>query len=110
MCKTSSQDVRTDHCTSNTLADTTRYIATQGPLPETVVALWRMVWEKDCRVFVMVTGLREGGKHKCARYWPKALYNPELKVGDVQYGPVNVRIIAGEQEPTDLCCTALASC
>eukprot|EP00038_Savillea_parva_P022965 m.39210 g.39210 ORF g.39210 m.39210 type:complete len:1917 (-) comp5768_c0_seq1:91-5841(-) len=72
-----------------------RYIATQGPLPATVVSFWRMVWEKDCRVLVMVTGLKEGGKKKCALYWPKCLWNPDLGVGDVQYGSVNVRIMAG---------------
>ena len=72
-----------------------RYIATQGPLPETVMAFWRLVWEKDSRAIVMVTGLVEKGTPKCARYWPKALYNPELGVGDVDFGDINVRIHAG---------------
>ena len=72
-----------------------RYIATQGPLPETVKSFWRQVWEKDSRAIVMVTGLIEKGTQKCARYWPKALYNPELGVGDVDFGDINVRIYAG---------------
>jgi hypothetical protein len=72
-----------------------RYIASQGPLPNTVDAFWRMVWEKDARVLVMVTGLKEKGKHKCARYWPKTLWNPDLNVGDVKYGDISLRIMAG---------------
>lgn len=30
-----------------------------------------MVWEKDVRMIVMMTGLREGGYVKCDRYWPE---------------------------------------
>jgi hypothetical protein len=64
-------------------------------MPETVAAFWRMLWEKDVRAVVMVTGLREKGVEKCARYWPTALYNEAEQCGDVQFGEVNVAILAG---------------
>ena len=38
------------------------FIATQGPLPETVDDFWRMVAERDVQVVVMLTQLEEKGK------------------------------------------------
>lgn len=33
------------------------YIATQGPMEQTVSEFWRMVWERECRCLVMLTAL-----------------------------------------------------
>jgi len=54
-----------------------------------------MVWEQDSRAIVMVTGIKERGTPKCARYWPKALYNEAAKVGDQQYGAISVAVVGG---------------
>ncbi|XP_058487848.1 receptor-type tyrosine-protein phosphatase T isoform X1 [Solea solea] len=64
------------------------YIATQGPMQETVRDFWRMVWQENSASIVMVTNLVEVGRVKCVRYWPD-----ETEV----YGDIKVTLI--ETEP-----------
>ncbi|XP_074242011.1 receptor-type tyrosine-protein phosphatase H isoform X1 [Saimiri boliviensis] len=46
------------------------FIATQGPLPQTVGDFWRLVWEQQSHTLVMLTNCMEAGRVKCEHYWP----------------------------------------
>lgn len=49
----------------------TGYIATQGPLPSTLDAFMRMIWEQNMVVLVQTTGFIEKEVVKCERYFPE---------------------------------------
>ncbi|XP_017291174.1 receptor-type tyrosine-protein phosphatase F isoform X3 [Kryptolebias marmoratus] len=61
------------------------YIATQGPLPETLCDFWRMVWEQKTSTIVMMTHLEESSRIKCEQYWPSR--------GTETYGMIQVTIL-----------------
>ncbi|KAL5486464.1 hypothetical protein EMCRGX_G018943 [Ephydatia muelleri] len=61
-----------------------KFIATQGPLPSTVVDLWRLMWQEGVSTIVMVTNIKEDGKVKCQQYWAES--------GHQKYGPFSVAI------------------
>ncbi|PGH28795.1 heat shock transcription factor, other eukaryote [[Emmonsia] crescens] len=65
-----------------------RYIATQAPIPATFNDFWRVVWEQDIRVIVMLTAESEGPQLKCHPYWKAA-----------DYGPLNVKPFAERRIP-----------
>ena len=57
-------------------------VTSPGPLPETVVDFWRMVWQERAPSIVMITNLEEGSKPKCQQYWPDS--------GTERFGPFQV--------------------
>ncbi|XP_051813369.1 tyrosine-protein phosphatase non-receptor type 3 isoform X3 [Acanthochromis polyacanthus] len=61
-----------------------RYVAAQGPLPQTCTHFWQTVWEQQTHTIIMLTTLTERGRTKCHQYWP---HPPEVK----DYGPMRVK-------------------
>ncbi|XP_041126589.1 receptor-type tyrosine-protein phosphatase C-like isoform X3 [Polyodon spathula] len=67
-----------------------KYIAAQGPKDETIDDFWRMIWEQQSSIIVMVTRCEEGNRNKCAQYWPtKVNETKNLHLFDVKLNEEN---------------------
>lgn len=60
------------------------YIACQAPLPETVQDFWRLIWEQQCKVVIMLTACEENGVQRCAPYFPQNTLDCHKLYGDYQ--------------------------
>ncbi|EGR28056.1 protein-tyrosine phosphatase protein, putative, partial [Ichthyophthirius multifiliis] len=67
------------------------YIATQGPLNQTFDNFWKMIWEHESRVIIMLCKLKEVNRPKCDQYWP---------IGKQKYGQITVENL-GEKNGKD---------
>lgn len=47
------------------------YIATQGPLQNTIDDFWQMIWQESSKIILMITHEIEKGRPKCCKYWPE---------------------------------------
>jgi protein tyrosine phosphatase len=63
--------INANHVTATIGTQQLWYIASQGPLRSTFDDFWAMVWQQRSKLIAMVTGLEEGGRIKCDRYWPE---------------------------------------
>ncbi|KAI5614929.1 tyrosine-protein phosphatase non-receptor type 12 [Silurus asotus] len=93
--KTSNQD--TDYINANFIKGVDgpeAYIATQGPLPNTVLDFWRMIWEYHVAVIAMACREFEMGRKKCERYYPQFGDEP------MSFGPFRISC-ESEQPRTD---------
>lgn len=72
-----------------------RYIATQGPLANTVVDFWRMVQQESSNLIVMLTTVLERGRIKCQQYWPDVGVQLELTP------TFTLKCLKEETDPTD---------
>uniref|UniRef100_A0A671UJT9 protein-tyrosine-phosphatase n=1 Tax=Sparus aurata TaxID=8175 RepID=A0A671UJT9_SPAAU len=99
--KTTNQD--TDYVNANFIKGMDgpeAYIATQGPLPNTVMDFWRMNWEYNVAVIVMACREFEMGRKKCERYFPLLGEDP------MSFGPFRISC-ESEQARTDYFIRAL---
>ncbi|VDN57014.1 unnamed protein product [Dracunculus medinensis] len=65
------------------------YIATEGPMPNTINDFWAMIWQEKSIAIVMMTKLEEQTsndgqpKSKCEKYWPEEKH---------RYGAITVEV------------------
>ncbi|XP_072041259.1 receptor-type tyrosine-protein phosphatase kappa-like [Amphiura filiformis] len=60
-----------------------RYIASQGPNTASIDDFWRMIWQHKIKKVVMLTLIFESGKAKCNQYWP----DQKVVIGSVTVTP-----------------------
>lgn len=67
------------------------YIVTQGPTEETVNEFWKMVWQENVIVIIMLTKTFDFTKVMCVQYWP-----PNMETHET-YGDIHINILKEEQ-------------
>lgn len=64
--------------------DKDMFIATQGPLSNTIESFWKMIILKEANLIIMLSKLQENNHFKCEQYWPKnettPLIFPQFKI------------------------------
>jgi len=88
-------DISTEYINANYIQDIERdgnpppqkYICTQAPLLNTFTDFWRMTWDNNVVLIVMLTNLIERNKPKADVYWPKTVNS----IG--RYGNICVKLV-----------------
>merc|ERR1712071_399613 len=70
------------------------YIATQGPLANTIGDFWLMVWTEKSPAIIMITKLVESRNTKCEPYLPEV----EGQAGEVLYEDIYVSVVHVEEK------------
>ena len=76
-----------------------KYIATQGPIDNTINDFWRMMWTTNAKTIVALCQLYEQGKSKCALYWPGGI-GVEYEYGQFKVTMTNFETLNGTVEKT----------
>ena len=86
-------DLSSDYINANYIRNG-KYIATQGPLNYTQEDFWKMIWQNNCSVIVMLCQLTDPktGREKCHRYWPTR-ENKTIWLGNIKIKNLKTRYI-----------------
>ncbi|XP_062613263.1 receptor-type tyrosine-protein phosphatase alpha-like isoform X2 [Saccostrea cucullata] len=85
---------KSDYINANYIstADEFKFIASQGPMENTVADHWTMIWQERISVVVMMTNLTEDSQEKCFKYWPSRYKT--LTVGPLSIGVMQEKVYA----------------
>lgn len=70
---------------------TYQYIATQGPMENTVVDFWQMIWEQNVQVIVAATDDKIDSRGACHPYWPDDSPCSKARFGSFEVETLSVR-------------------
>ncbi|XP_071504202.1 receptor-type tyrosine-protein phosphatase kappa-like [Diadema antillarum] len=74
----------------NTFTEEGVFVVTQAPLPNTVVDIWRLVFDWKCPIIVMLNKL-DPTDGTCPQYWPNE--------GTIQMGSLNIARVGSSSGP-----------
>jgi receptor-type tyrosine-protein phosphatase gamma len=75
--------INANYITSSRKSEAKTFIATQGPLESTRGHFWRMIWENQVSLIIMLCKCKEGGKSQSDQYWSQELEVDNYKVSQV---------------------------
>ncbi|KAG6820236.1 hypothetical protein H0H93_003599 [Arthromyces matolae] len=100
LCETGSKEMNHDDYVNASfvqpLGTTKKYIATQGPLEATFEDFWRLAWQQNVHVIVMLTQEMEGQSIKCGSYWA------DTAARERKFGMLNLTLISKVGLPGDV--------
>ncbi|EJD74943.1 protein-tyrosine phosphatase [Loa loa] len=77
------------------------FICTQGPLNQTCGDFWRMIWQENVELIIMLCRTLEENRSKCAQYWP-------INQGQMlTFCGITIRAVEKRTSDPDVHCTAL---
>jgi len=71
------------------------YIATQAPVPAAIADFWRMVWEQNSALVLMLTKEEENSMNKAHLYWSEDTKEPQT------YGDIKVLFVSKDDTNED---------
>jgi receptor-type tyrosine-protein phosphatase gamma len=72
--------INANYITSSRKSESKTFIATQGPLEGTRGHFWRMIWENQVSLIIMLCKCKESGKAQSDQYWKHELEIDNFKI------------------------------
>ena len=80
------------------------FIATQGPLKETIPSFWKMIYNHKIRLVIMLSSKLEEAEGRNAIYWPKEVDKPMEFKEKNGYNEIKIEFIGIEELIPDSMC------
>ena len=77
------------------------FIATQGPLKETIPSFWKMIYNHKIKLVIMLSSKLEEAEGRNAIYWPKEIDKPMIFYENNEENKIKIEFVEKEELITD---------